>query len=178
MATKSRTSKKRRSKRSTLRYFFWDGRLHKVIRINRPANLVDAWCYADHKRVTILYSDYRTKAKPAITTGKACQIMRLTRRTFLKILTEGHIHPPERSYPFDKQDKELGYSFWSEENLMELHDYLMTVHIGRPRKDGLITPSQRIPTKAEIRAQINGEQTLYIKSEDGAFVPLFEPPKF
>jgi hypothetical protein len=90
----------------------------------------------------------------------------------------GQIRHPERAYPFDNPNTDRGYAFWSEDNLMELHDYLMTVHVGHPRKDGEITPNQKLPTKAEISARMNNTKTLYIQTDDGTFVPLYEPPKF
>jgi hypothetical protein len=94
------------------------------------------------------------------------------------MVESGAIHEPSRSYPLDKTIPRKGKSFWGEHNLLEMHDYLMTVHVGRPRKDGLITPSQRYATRAEIIAKMNGSNTLYIQGDDGQFIPVYDPPKF
>lgn len=36
------------------RFFFWQGKLHKVLRVNRPMNLVDAYRFEDSRTVTLL----------------------------------------------------------------------------------------------------------------------------
>ena len=174
----ARAKKKSRTKYRRLTYFFWDQRLHKVIRINRPANLVDAWDYEARKRVSLLYSDFRIKAKKAVSTGEAARIMHCSPKTIFRILDMKAIHPPSSSYPLHNPDSDRFKQWWGEHNLLELHDYLMTVHVGRPRKDGLITPSQRYPTRAEIIAKMNDTNTMYIKSDEGTFVPVYDPPKF
>lgn len=178
MDRKTGNTKVSRPKYRKLTYFFWDQRLHKVIRINRPANLVDAWDYEAHKRVAILYSDYRVKAKRAVGLGEAAKIIHCNKRTIQRLLMNEHIHYPSTSYPLDHDNPERFKTWWGEHNLLEIHDYLMTVHRGRPRKDGLITPSQKYATRAEIIAKMNGNNTLYVQGGDGSFVPVYDPPKF
>lgn len=176
MANSKRTSKNRR--RPPLKYFYWEGLLYRILRTNKPANLVDAWCYRDHKRVSLLHSDYRMNAKPALTTSQAAKLLNISKRNIQEVLKAQHIRPPQKGYPLENPNARVGYYYWSEENIMELYDYLMTVHIGRPRNDGVSTPNQRLPTKAAISAKLDQKQTLYIQDDDGTFVPLYEPPKF
>jgi len=126
----------------------------------------------------MLYSDYRVKAKRAVPLGDASRMMNCSTKTMHRAVESGAIHPPARSYPLDKARPERMKTWWGEHHLLELHDYLMTVHVGRPRKDGLITPSQKYATRAEIIAKMSGSNTLYVKSDDGAFVPVYDPPKF
>jgi hypothetical protein len=179
MANKARGSKKSSTQRRKLTHFFWDKRLHKVLRINRPANLVDAWCYEDHKRVAILLSDFRVKAKKAIQSGEAARLMGCSTRTLLRAVQSGSIHVPQRSYGIGYKTEHFRTKvWWGEHNLLELHEYLMTVHVGRPRLDGRITPSQKLPTRAEIIAKMNNQTTLYVQSDDGIYVPVYDPPKF
>ena len=110
MAATTRTNSRKRTRNVSLRYFFWDGLLHKVIRINRPNNLVTAWCYRDHKRVAILYSDYRTSAKPAVTTKKAADIMNITTRSLQRYVDDGAIKHPQTHYPLENPNS-LRFSF-------------------------------------------------------------------
>lgn len=178
MDNKTRKKSSRRSN-AQLTYFFWEGQLHRVLKVVRPANLVDAWNFPEHKRVSMLYSDYRMKAKPAFRNGEAAKILNLSTRTLFKLWDEGHIHRPPTSYFLEENDNPIKeWLWWAEENLMEAHDYMMTVHRGAPRKDGEVTVWKDLPSKAEIRARINHNETLYIKGSNGEFVPLFEPPKF
>lgn len=147
-----------------------------VLRINRPANLVEAWCFSDRKGVNLLYTDYRNNAKLAVRTGQAGKIMHRSARAMKGYCLNGVIHLPEISYGLDGEFKP-GRRWWGEHNLMELHDYLMTIGYGHPRKDGKITP-YKLPSKAEIRAAFNNSTILYVKGKDGEFVPLFEQPKW
>lgn len=173
--------------RKNLKYFFWDGHLYKIIRINRPANLVEAWCFSERKSVTMLYSDYKNRAKPAIQSGAAAKIMRVDIRTIKMYVWNGFIHPVEVSYALDGlfgESKSNTWNeskvkwWWGEHNLMELHDYLMTTRRGFPRKDGGPTPLQHTPSKAEIRAAFNNSTVLYVKGASGEFIPTFEQPKW
>lgn len=178
MAEQTGNRKVSRTKYRKLTYFFWDQRLHKVIRISRSNNLVAAWDYEARKRVSFLYSDYRVKAKRAVSLGEAAKIMHCSARTIQNALIAQAIREPAKRYPIENPDSIRFWYMWGEHNLLELHDYFMTLHRGRPRKDGLITPSQHYATKAEIIAKMNFANTLYIKSDDGAFVPVYDPPKF
>ena len=171
--------------RKNPKYFFWDGRLHKVLRINRPANLVDAWCFIERRSINLLFTDYRNRAKIAVQTGTAAQIMRVDIRTMKMYIINELIHHPEVSYALDGKfgvaegtawNESKVKWWWGEHNLMELHDYLMTTRRGFPRNDGGPTPLQKTPTKAEIRAAFNNSTILYVKANSGEYVPVFQQP--
>jgi hypothetical protein len=89
-----------------------------------------------------------------------------------RYILEGKIRPPERIYSLDG-NKTPGKYMFSEKDVFELHDYLLTVHIGRPRKDGRVTPG-RMPSRAELRAMMQHDTTVYIKSADGTFMPVWK----
>jgi hypothetical protein len=178
VAGKARKGKVRRDQRKRITFFFWDKQLHKVIRINRPANLVDAWSFEEGKRVSILYSDFRTKAKPAMRGTEAAAILRMSKRSLYKAWQEGNINAPVKSYPIGNPESDRYIRWWGEHNIMEAHEYFLTIHFGRPRKDGTINPRQTLPSRAELRARLNNEITFYVQSDEGEFVPVWEPPKF
>lgn len=159
-------------------YFFWDKQLHKVLRINRPANLVDAWNFDENKRVSILYSDYRMHAGPAFRGTAAAAMLRMTKRNLNKAWQEGNINPPAKSFPLGEPDSERYIRWWGEHHITEAHEYFLTVHMGRPRKDGEVIPRQTLPSRAELKAQLTNGTVLYVQGEDGQFTPLWEPPKF
>ena len=168
-----------KNKRLTGKFFFLDEKLYRVLRINQPANLLEAWDYEGIQRVNMLYSDYRTNAKRAVTTKVAADIMNVNKRTLVRAYVGGHIKPPVQSYPIGTQHPD-GYEvrWWGVHNLLDAHDYFMTVHRGRPRKDGVIVPNQNLPTRAEIIAKMQNETVFYVKGEGDRFIPVYEPPKF
>ena len=58
-----------------------------------------------------------------------------------------------------------------------MHDFFKTVHRGRPRKDGMITPGD-MPSRAEIEAMMKQENILYVKNNDGEFIPVWKQPEW
>ncbi len=167
-------------------HFFWDGNLHKVLRVVKPANLVEAWCYEDRKIVDLLYSDYRHNAKIAVQSGRAAEIMHVSARSMKRYIAMERIHPPARAYALDGRfgayppdatwyDVKSKF-WWGEHNLIELHEYLSTVSRGYKRLDGRPSPMSKLATKAEIRAAFNNSTMLYVKGTKGDYVPVFNQP--
>lgn len=156
-------------------FFFWNGKIHKVLRVNRPQNLVDAWNYIDHEVVTILYTDYRLSAGKALKHSEVAKLIRLRPNTLDGYIRNKKIPEVQRSYSLDgDRDDPHGWTrWWSEADVLGLHDYLMTVHRGAPRKDGKVTPMQHLPTRAEVVAAFNKSERVFIRTEDGAEIPLF-----
>ena len=91
-------------------------------------------------------------------------------------LDEGHVKKPQMSYTLDEKRKPVKY-FLSEDDVMDVRDFLSTLHRGRPRKDGLVT-SKDVPTKQELRAKIKNETILYQQTEDGDYIPVWKQPEW
>lgn len=158
-----------RTKRPALRYFFLNDQLHKKLRINRGADLLVAWNYPEHKKVTYIYSDTVRLHEKAFSTAEVCKMVNRKIMTIENAWKRGMIERPQHTYGLD-ENKNIYQYFWREKDIMELHAYLATVHKGRPRKDGSIT-NTTLPTPRELRAMIHNEEVLYFKDEHGNFVP-------
>ena len=164
-------------------FFFWDGILHKVIRKDRPGNLVDAYRFSDGQVVTFLYSDWLRNAGKAITHKEAAEMIRLKPDTLNQYIQDGHIPEPQRSWSIGSNPgavKKTGkhwMRWWSEKDMLRLHEYVTSKHRGAPRLDGKITPMQHLPSRAEIVSAFNESQTVFIRMADGTEIPLFKPPK-
>lgn len=163
----------RRNRKSTkLRYFFLNGELHKVLSVSRAQDFVICWSFPQGKRVGYVWSDVRRNHKPAFKMQEVSKMIGRHRTNIERDILAGNIKSPQRSYTLDGK-KRLLYYFFSEENVFDLHDYLLTVHIGRPRLDGKITPGQ-MPSKAELRAMMKHDIVTYVKTEQGEFVPVWK----
>jgi hypothetical protein len=86
-------------------------------------------------------------------------------------MEKGKIQKPQRSYSLDGEFTPYMY-LWHESNIVEAHEALANTHRGRPRKDGMVVP-QAMPSLREVKAMIRDEHVMYIKSDDGEFVPVF-----
>lgn len=173
MAPKERNGSQPRGKRKQpLRYFYLDSNLHKVLSINRAQDLMVAWNYPEGKRVAYVYSDARRRMGKAYTMQQVAAMVNRHRVQIAMYIIDGKIRPPQRIYSLDG-NKKPGKWFFSEKDVYDLHDYLLTVHIGRPRKDGQIRPG-RTCSRAELRAMLQHETVLYVKNSDGEIVPVWK----
>lgn len=162
--------KPKKPKMKPLRYFFYRGDLHKKIHINRPSDVVTAWNYPQGQILQYVYTDVRRNGEQAFSTRQVEQMIGRSQTTIKRAMRTGMIRHPQRTYGLD--DERNGYAYyWSEKDIMELHDYLKTVHRGRPRNDGLTTQSN-LPTASELRAAIRQGTVFYVKQGD-VFIPTW-----
>jgi len=185
MASEEGTAKNVRKKSKPLNYFYLDGQmdakgplmplLHKKLYINRSADTIATWCYPLHKRVVYTYSDVRRNKAPAFSTKQVCQMLGISRVTLERAIIDGNIEPPQKTYGLNERKNGYAYYF-SERDVLAAHAFFMTVHQGRPRKDGRITPRQ-MPSARELRAIMRDEEILYVKEGD-KFVPTWKAEQF
>jgi hypothetical protein len=161
-----------------IRHFYFNNDLHRILRINRPANLVEAWNYRIEKPVTLLYSDWKRDGEKAYLSHEVANLLNVHKDTLKRIRREGHIRQPQRSHPLGGTSQRPGNLWWSKKDITEALEYLLTVHQGHPRKDGKITSRATLPSMAELKAKLNNVPTLYVKTASGEFVPTFERPRF
>lgn len=162
-----------KKKKKPLRYFFYKGDLHKKLHINRGADLITAWHYRAGKPVKYSYTEVKKNGKRAFSTAEVAKMVKRDHWGILSHISNGHIRPPEMNYSLDENRNTYAY-YWNEDNIMELHDYLKTVHIGRPRKDGEITAGRGLPNARELRALIRDNRIYYVENDKGEFVPTWD----
>lgn len=170
-----RGTAQRRKPRKPLNYFFLNGKLHRRLHINRGADIITAWCYPDHRRVAYTYSDTLRRMGKAFSTIEAANMLKRSRLTLERAILNGDIEEPQFTYGLNEHKRKFKY-MWSEDNIMEMHAHLLTVHRGRPRKDGMITPGN-LPTARELRALIRHNEIMYVKVGD-KFVPTWDAEQF
>lgn len=166
--------KKRRQK--PLTYFFYNGDLHKKVHINRSKDVITAWNYPKGKVAKYVYSDVRKNGEMAFTSKQVGEMVDRTPANIALQISRGNVRTPQHTYGLDENRNFFKY-MWCEKDIMDLHAYLSTVHIGRPRKDGEIS-TRRLPSATELRAMIRQGTVLYVKNEDGEFVPTWQAEKF
>ena len=167
--TRSEASKK-------LRYFYLNNRLHKLLRRSRAEDLLIAWDYQLDKRVAYSLADVNKNKQHAYPISEVVKIIGKHEDTIKMHLYKGNLSYPQRIYSLNGR-KTPGKYMWSEDNIREMHNFFKTVHRGRPRIDGRITPSD-MPSRAEIEAIMKQENILYVKNNDGEFVPVWKQPEW
>lgn len=169
-------NKKRRSPEERFVYFYLNGNLHKVLRRKRSEDLLIAWDYPSGKRVAYILSHVQKSKQRAYSIPQAAKFMNRDPETIKRHIRNGEIKRPQHSYSFDNPDRVLKY-FFNEEDIREIHNFFKTVHRGRPRIDGDVTTS-KIPSYAELEAMMRNEKILYVKNENGEFVPVWKQPEW
>jgi hypothetical protein len=176
VAKQEGTKNRSRNKRPLLPlYFFLNDELHKKFHINRGQDLLTAWNYPASKKVKASYSTTIRRHKPAFSTTDVCKMVNRGRLTIELAMKNGMIERPQHTYGLD-ENRNLFQYFWREEDIMNLLEYLASVHRGRPRNDGEIT-THDLPTPRELRAMINDEHVLYVKQGD-TYVPTWRAKEF
>ena len=167
----ARKKGKRVSKR--IRYFFLNDSLHKTIHINRSSDLIVAWSYPDKKRISYSWSDAQKNMERAYTITEVANMLNRHRMTIDKYIRRGLIKTPQRIYKIDGKFNSIGKYMFSEKDIISLHEYCSTVSRGRPRKDGLVN-TVGLPSKTEIRSIMKDKSVLYVKDEEGNFIPVWK----
>ena len=98
------------------------------------------------------------------------------KKSIFRYIYDGNIAAPQKSYVVGDTSGRGKY-FFSEEDIFKLHDFLMTVNRGRPRKDGLSTGTNA-PTRRELEAMMRNDTVLYIKNSNGEFEPVWKQPEW
>ena len=186
MAGTNGNTKKQSTQPGKLTYFYLDGQLepggpnvpllHKSLHINRGTDTITTWCYPLGKRVAYTYSETKKRREPAYSTQDVCKMLNRKRLTLELAILHGKIEEPQYTYGLNEHRRKFKY-MWAEHNILEAHAYLSTVHVGRPRKDGMVTP-MRLPTLRELRAMIRQEEILYVRDDDGEFRPVWRAQNF
>jgi hypothetical protein len=160
MARSSRVQSKK-----SFRYFFLNGKLHKVLKASRVKDQMIAWCYPDKKRVMYSYSDVYKNMQNAYSMTQVAQMLGKHKVTIEEYILQGKIKSPQKVYPIGNfESKNWSQYMFSEENIFDLYDYLITA--GRK--------IENLPTKNELKALIKNNIILYTKTTDGTFVPVWK----
>lgn len=173
MVTSTRTNvpaKIQRQVKPSNRLFFVNNKLYRYMSANRGNNIVYLYNIPDQKEQTMLYSDFKKHRKRAYTVIDTARLLNRSGNQLRVYIKSGSIKPPmgilangERSY--------TRKSYYSEDDVFEIRNYLSTIHKGRPRKDGKISNS--ILTEQELRAKMGDALILYTRTKDGEFIPVW-----
>jgi hypothetical protein len=155
---------KRDSKPKVLRYFFLNGKIHKVIRSSRAKDELVAWCYPDKKRVMYSYSDAKKNMEKAYPVAQVAEFLNRHRVTIQDYILDGKIPAPSKIYPIGDPDNKEWYQYmFSEKDILGLHEFLL--------ESG---HSSELPSRAELKALLKTSFILYTKTEEGKFIPVWK----
>ena len=152
--------------------FFLNNELVKLIHSNKANNICILYNYITDKEQSMLYSDFKKHRKKAYTVKNTLMIFRRSRVHLERLITKGIVMPPTGATVGGKRQWR-SMSYYSEDDLFKIRDGLASIHSGRPRKDGKVTPRKDVLTERELRSLIGEAIMLYTKNKDGEFIPVW-----
>ena len=152
--------------------FFLNKDLVKVLHTNKANNICTFYNYNKDKEQTMLLSDFRKHRKRAFTVINTTRIFNRSRMQFERMMNLEIIPLPTGASQGGKRKFRV-MSYYSEDDLFIIRDAMSKIHIGRPRKDGRITPRKDVPTERDLRSLIGDAIMLYTQNKNGEFIPVW-----
>jgi hypothetical protein len=152
--------------------WFLNNDLVRLHHSSRSTGMVTFYNITKDRLETCLRSDFRKNRKKAYTVADTARLVNRHRKYFPTLIKRGVIPVPMGA----KINGERGWqirSYYSESQVREIRDILASIHIGQPRKDGLVT-NNMTPTSQELTRKMGDGILVYTKTEDGRFIPVWE----
>ena len=155
---------KRDGKSKSLRYFFLNDKIHKVLKSSRSKDQMIAWCYPDKKRMMYSYSQVKKNMETAYTVVEVARMLNKHRVTIQEYILNEKVSTPQKIYPIGQPDSQNWSQYmFNQKNILDIHQHILdSGH------------SKEIPSKAEVQALLKNNLVLYTKTEDGKFVPVWK----
>ena len=151
--------------------WFLNGDLVRFHHSSRSTGMVTVYNITKDRLETCLRSDFRSNREKAFSVSETAQLVNRHRKYFPSLVKRGVIPPPMGAQLNGKRQYGVR-AYYSESQVKEIRDILASYHLGRPRKDKLITNSIT-PTKQELTRRIGNGILTYTKTEDGRFIPVW-----
>ena len=173
----SREEKSQNSRQSSIKassvIFFINSELVKIVHKNKPNNICTIYNYKYDKEQTMLYSDFKKHRKKAYTVSTTIKIFKRSRMQFHRMMSNNIIPLPTGASLGGERKWQI-MSYYSEDDLYKIREAMANIHIGKPRKDGRITPAKDILSEKDLRSLLGDGIMLYTKTEDGRFIPVWQ----
>jgi hypothetical protein len=151
--------------------WFLNGDLVRLYHSSRSTGMVTVFNITKDRLETCLRTDFRKNREKAYTVSETAELVNRHRKYFPSLIKRGVIPPPTGAKPNGERGWQIR-AYYSESQVKDIRDILATHHMGRPRKDRLITNSIT-PTQQELTRRIGNGILTYTKTEDGRFIPVW-----
>ena len=151
--------------------WFLNGDLVRLHHSSRSTGIVSVYNITKDRLESCLRSDFRKNRQKAYTVSETARLVNRHRKYFPSLIKRGIIPPPTGAQIGGTREWQIR-AYYSEPQVKEIRDILASIHIGRPRKDNLITNNQT-PTSQELTRRTGNGILMYTKTEDGRFIPVW-----
>jgi hypothetical protein len=151
--------------------WFLNKDLVRIVHYNRSNGIMSIYNINKDRLESCLINDFKTKRERAYTVGETADLVNRHKKYMPSLMKRGIIPFPTGSQKGGERGWQVR-SYYSESQVREIRDILATYHIGRPRKDNLIT-NDITPSKAELTRRMGDGILTYTRTEDGRFIPIW-----
>ena len=153
------------------RVWFLNGCLVRKYHFNRSNGIMSVFNITKDQIESCLISDFKRNRERAFSVKETAELVNRHQKHLYRLMHQGLIPPPMGA----TKDGERAWrvrAYYSETMVKEIRDILAKQHMGRPRKDGLIT-NDSTPTIQELTRRMGAGILTYTRTEDGNFVPIW-----
>lgn len=154
------------------RTWFLDGDLVRITHISRAQNIATLWNCTKAVSFTMLLTEFKKKRRRAYTVAEAATLLNYHRKSIPRLVKRGFLPEPVGELPNGERAFHH-LSYYSEDHIWEARNLMAQTHMGRERKDGLVT-NNKTPTEQELRYAMGDGMIYYVKDENGKFIPVFD----
>ncbi len=151
--------------------FFLNGDLVRVHHFNRSNGIMSVYNITKDQIESCLVSDFKKNRERAYTVGETAELVNRHKKYLPDLMKRGIIPHPTGSQKGGATGWQVR-SYYSESQVHEIRDILASYHMGRPRKDKLIT-NDITPSKQELTRRMGSGILTYTRTEDGRFIPVW-----
>lgn len=151
--------------------WFLNGKLVRTHHLNKSNGIMSVFNITDDRIESCLISDFKKNRERAYTVGETAMLVNRHKKYMPALAKRGVIPFPMGSQKGGARGWQVR-SYYSESQVVEIRDILASYHMGRPRKDRLIT-NDITPSRQELTRRMGDGILTYTRTEDGRFIPIW-----
>jgi hypothetical protein len=151
--------------------WFLNGDLVRLHHSSRSTGMVSVYNITKDRIETCLRTDFRKNREKAYTVAETAKLINRHRKYMPTLMKKGVIPPPIGSRLNGQRGWQIR-SYYSESTVQAIRDILASIHMGQPRKDGLVT-NNMTPTNQELTRRMGKGILTYTRTDDGRYIPIW-----
>jgi len=151
--------------------WFLNGDLVRVYHLNRSNGIMSVYNIVKDQIESCLISDFKRNRERAYTVGETADLVNRHKKYMPSLMERGVIPEPTGSQKGGARGWQVR-SYYSESQVRAIRDILASYHMGRPRKDKLIT-NDITPSVQELTRRMGDGILTYTRTPDGEFLPVW-----
>jgi hypothetical protein len=151
--------------------WFLNGDLVRIHHLNKSNGIMSVFNIIKDQIESCLISDFKKNRERAYTVGQTAQLVNRHKKYLPNLMKRGIIPFPTGSQKGGQTGWQVR-SYYSESQVRAIRDILASYHMGRPRKDKLIT-NDITPSSQELTRRMGDGILTYTRTEDGRFIPIW-----